>query len=511
MGLSTAFLTGFVSAANRSMYEKRMAAHEESVEARADFQWRQRRDEEDAREDEQLKDRNALEAQRIIDKQTYEERLHNRLQADEIVADNTAANLRAEQKAKIIATVHPEMTPEQLSMWGRESDTAIDALMERARVGETWSAEFQLFITREQAALNSANTMIDYGRPIGSSGIPMLGGVYVTTPYGSKLREYRLAGKDETDLNEDGYTANIIEDANGVPIGAELIYTDPDIYVPTPYEYDNLADASNRILSTLNDMTPSTIFDVNGDILQGDMARAFHNLEQLASDLYIKEKGRMRENKVIDIIFTKKRLELLAELTDTRMELPNSFLALASDPTSIESMTLSIQAIDDVDELLDIYNNLFNRKELYRQEILPANEVAIDAVLLAISNNPALMEFREAQKVEAAEARVPQLEDIPYNQLPEDIQGIITTPGETTTRQTGRGLYERTSPSTYELDDVGRNMMVEAVAAQQAAPLTTGRNPRQQSLLKFVLKQFNLDNTIFGRGVAQQLIESYRN
>jgi hypothetical protein len=193
------------------------------------------------------------------------------------------------------------------------------------------------------------------------------------------------------------------------------------------------------------------------------------------------------------------------------MELPNSFLALASDPTSIESMTLSIQAIDDVDELLDIYNNLFNRKELYRQEILPANEVAIDAVLLAISNNPALMEFREAQKVEAAEARVPQLEDIPYNQLPEDIQGIITTPGETTTRQTGRGLYERTSPSTYELDDVGRNMMVEAVAAQQAAPLTTGRNPRQQSLLKFVLKQFNLDNTIFGRGVAQQLIESYRN
>ena len=43
MGLSTAFLTGFVSAANKSMYETRMAAHEESVEARKDFQWRQRK------------------------------------------------------------------------------------------------------------------------------------------------------------------------------------------------------------------------------------------------------------------------------------------------------------------------------------------------------------------------------------------------------------------------------------------------------------------------------------
>ena len=32
MGAGTAFLTGFVDAANQSRYEKRMAAHEESIQ-----------------------------------------------------------------------------------------------------------------------------------------------------------------------------------------------------------------------------------------------------------------------------------------------------------------------------------------------------------------------------------------------------------------------------------------------------------------------------------------------
>ena len=49
MGSSTAFLTGFVDAANRNMYETRMAAHQESVEARADFQWKERNTEAIAR------------------------------------------------------------------------------------------------------------------------------------------------------------------------------------------------------------------------------------------------------------------------------------------------------------------------------------------------------------------------------------------------------------------------------------------------------------------------------
>ena len=49
MGAGTAFLTGFVDAANRSRYEKRMAEHEESIQDRADFTWKERDEEARAR------------------------------------------------------------------------------------------------------------------------------------------------------------------------------------------------------------------------------------------------------------------------------------------------------------------------------------------------------------------------------------------------------------------------------------------------------------------------------
>jgi hypothetical protein len=169
-------------------------------------------------------------------------------------------------------------------------------------------------------------------------------------------------------------------------------------------------------------------------------------------------------------------------------------------------------------ELLDAYDNLIARKELHRQGILPADEVAIDAALLAISTNPAFMQYIEAQKAEVAAAGVPGPEDIPraqregiwQYQLPEDVQGIITIPGEPVVDARALRGEEKISLPTYELDDKGMEMMALAVQAQQAAPLTSGRNPRQQGLLKFVLEQFDLPSTIFGRGVAQQLIESYR-
>jgi hypothetical protein len=264
-------------------------------------------------------------------------------------------------------------------------------------------------------------------------------------------------------------------------------------------------------------MTDDLILDSDFNILQGDMARAFHNLEQLVSDLYIKRKGGMRENVAVDSVFTKERLKLLAELTDTRMELPNSFLALASDPTSIELMMSSIQDIDDEDELLNIYDNLIARKELHRQEILPASdgskhidEDVIDAVLLAISNNPKFMQFIEAQKAEVATAGVPGPEDIPRDQLPEDVQGIITIPRKIVTG-VGHQRENIVSLPTYELDDIGMDMMALAVQAQQASPPISTRNPMQPGLLKFVLEQFKLPDSNFGRRVARQLIESYRN
>ena len=47
MGAGTAFLTGFVDAANQSRYEKRMAEHEESIQDRADYTWKMQTAEEE--------------------------------------------------------------------------------------------------------------------------------------------------------------------------------------------------------------------------------------------------------------------------------------------------------------------------------------------------------------------------------------------------------------------------------------------------------------------------------
>ena len=113
MGLSAAFLGGFVDAANRSVYENRMAKHEQSIQDRANFREDEKEAKARARQDKLLADKNKREDRLITDAQTYEEGLDTRLKADEIVAAKTAADLRAEQKAKIIATVHPGMTPEQ--------------------------------------------------------------------------------------------------------------------------------------------------------------------------------------------------------------------------------------------------------------------------------------------------------------------------------------------------------------------------------------------------------------
>jgi hypothetical protein len=72
MGSSTAFLTGFVDAANRNMYETRMAAHQESVEARADFQWKERNTEAIARQDKLIADNITLENQRLEDSRAFD-------------------------------------------------------------------------------------------------------------------------------------------------------------------------------------------------------------------------------------------------------------------------------------------------------------------------------------------------------------------------------------------------------------------------------------------------------
>ena len=501
MGLSAAFLGGFVDAANRSVYENRMAKHEQSIQDRANF----REDKKEAKARADKVTDNIKATQDAIDAADARATAQGELNSQQAGFRADAVELANKQdfdtKLAYVMEQYPGL-PEDLAKTFADGDISFITDMKRAQ--NTYIPDLRRFSTLEERNEVRAHTIAGTMRPRNlAEGIR-----YEDTDWYNKVVQSIIQGRPIDELAEDGWSQELVlNDAKQV-IDVRAVFTDPNMYTPDQNEYDNLSSAANTVLSVINTMTPDDlILDSEGDILQGDMRIAFHNLEQLASDLYVKQNGRTRENVVIDRIFTRERLELLAELTDTRMELPNELIMLASDPDGLAA----IQTMEDEDKLLDAYDNLIARKKLHQQGILPADEVAIDAALMAISTNPAFMQFTEAKKAEAAAVGVPEPEDIPRNQLPEDVQGIITVPGKETTRTSGRGVHYSESPTTYELDDVGIGMMALAVQAQQEAPLTSGRNPMPQNLLKFVLEQFNLDNTIFGRGVAQYLIKSYRN
>ena len=497
------FANGFIKKVNRNFEEAKMARYEQFIHDQEQADLKLTRDEEQRIDQEKATDLAAVNAAAATALATAQGGLNTQQAGFDIEATRLADEKDFDAKLSYVMQLYPGL-PEDLAKTWAEGD--ISYITNMARDQRVFLPEERRFNTIEEATLLRAQTMAGTMRP----GNLAPGTIYENTDWYNKVVQSIVQGRPIDELAEDGWRQELVRNEAGQVIDVQAVFTDPNMYAPDQNEYNNLTKAANTVLSVINTMTPDDlILDSEGNILQGDMRIAFHNLEQLASDLYVKGKGRMRENRAVDEVFTKERLDLLAQLTDTRMELPNYFLALASDPASIESMTLDIQAMDDVDELLDIYNNLFARKELHRQEILPADEVAIDAVLLAISNNPTLMEFREAQKAEAAAAGVPEPEDISRDQLPEDVQGIITIPRRIVTG-VGRQRENIASLPTYELDDIGMEMMALAVQAQQAAPPISARNPMQPGLLKFVLEQFKLPDSSFGIRVARQLIESYR-
>jgi hypothetical protein len=263
------------------------------------------------------------------------------------------------------------------------------------------------------------------------------------------------------------------------------------MYAPDRFEYDNLASAANTVLSVINTMTPDDlILDSEGDILQGDMRIAFHNLEQLASDLYVRQNGRMRENVVTDRIFTRERLELLAELTDTRMEVPNEIIILANDPDGLAA----IQTMDDAEELLDAYDNLIARKKLHRQGILPADEVAIDAALMAISTNPAFMQFTEAKKTEEINGRkvVDPAQGFTIEEVP-----------------TGTGLSAQ-ARKIYTLNDVGLNKIREAYELHASQPPPKRRQDALIPIERYVATEFGFSHiNPLDREAINQLIKQF--
>ena len=339
------FANGFIKKVNRNFEEAKMMEYENFIYDR------KRKDE---LEDWKIQQN---ETQRIDQENAVAEaNIAAGVVKAEAVSNRELEQERVNRNFDRVKQAEPNLTDEQARIIAQGNDASIVNFENEVADGNEWQIDPATgsgrWLTPDERDLIRANFIVDTFRPA-----DMPPDIFGNTPYGRELRSYIMLGKTKHELQQAGYTPKYITDENGIITGAEIVFKDPDMYEPDQYEYDNLSSAANRVLSTVNDMTDDIIFDSDFNILQGDMAIAFHNLEQLASDRYVRGKGRIRENKAVDSVFTKERLELLAELTDTRMELPNYFLALASDPASVESLTLSIQAMDDVDELLDIYEN----------------------------------------------------------------------------------------------------------------------------------------------------------
>ena len=484
MGLSAAFLGGFVDAANRSVYENRMAKHEQSIQDRANF--REDEKEAKARADKVKDDDKATQV--AINAATALSGTQGDLLRQRLDADSDAIRLANEKdfdtKLAYVMQQYPGL-PEDLAKTFAEGDISfITSMAENQR---KFLPEERRFNTVEEATLLRAQTMAGTMRP----GNLAEGVRYEDTDWYNKVVQSIVQGRPIDELAEDGWKQELVLNEAGQVTDVQSVFTDPDMYAPDRFEYDNLASAANTVLSVINTMTPDDlILDAEGDILQGDMRIAFHNLEQLASDLYVRQNGRMRENVVTDRIFTRERLELLAELTDTRMELPNELIMLANDPDGLAA----IQTMDDAEELLDAYDNLIARKKLHRQGILPADEVAIDAALMAISTNPAFMQFTEAKKTEEINGRkvVDPAQGFTIEEVP-----------------TGTGLSAQ-ARKIYTLNDVGLNKIREAYELHASQPRPKRQTDSLIPIERYVADLFGFSHiNPLDREAINQLIKQH--
>jgi hypothetical protein len=488
MGLSTAFLTGFVSAANKSMYETRMAAHEESVEARKDFQWRQRRDEEDAREDELLADSITLENQRLEASQTHDAQLL----VNETAADRTEDDRLAAERAPIIAELHPEFTPEQVNMWARQSETTFNDLISRGHAGETWLAAENRFTNQIEIKMKDASILVDMMRPSG-----MAEGVLIGTPWGRMLQQNFLQGYNTEFLEQQGYTPNYIRDENGVIIGAEVVYADPDMYEPSEAERVRLDTAFATSINALNQAMSNLLLDGAGNILAGDAAIAVNILRQRA----LKEYGRIRsmgqlvdESYLVNRVFKQFEALMPALAGDNKQRADN----LINDTVYVDTI-----ANMSGEELFLIHQNLRDRIELSNNAIItigsPIDTTRMQAVGDAIeasevfiayirelegepvsagaivppplTGNPTL-DARNLREVEEAQQRaVVEAGRIVTrtNNVVDRLTGEVNAQTENITRQQERGAGDIALKPLFQQLERAQNKLNDALAAQKEA------------------------------------------
>ena len=374
MGSSTAFLTGFVDAANRNMYETRMAAHQESVEARADFQWKERNTEAIARQDKLIADNITLENQRLEDSRAFDITDAEREREEQEDRDK-------EELSKRLIALNSEFAnnPEALAkalLAGQDGFNLYN-------IGARHDPSGRLMLP-EEILDNDVNKYVRNSAPqyyVGRED------EWMETAAARQFKDLVRAqgGKSGLDslVREGGTFRPVYTD--GVLTGAEVIYADPDMYEPLQFERDRLDIAFSTSINAINQLMPDLLLDKEGNILKGDAAIAINILRNRA----LKEYSRVRsagqsvdESYLVNRVFEEFEALVPALAGDNKQRADN----LIND-------TLYVDTIANMsgEELFLIHQNLGDRIRLSDNDIItpgsPANTSRMQAVGDAIEDN----------------------------------------------------------------------------------------------------------------------------
>ena len=443
MGSSTAFLTGFVDAANRNMYETRMAAHQESVEARADFQWKERNTEAIARQNQLLEDKNKRED---LQQDNEEQR---------IIDGNLA----------IMQRFYPDM-PEADQLAAANNPNGVGYIPGYYSGGIRWDTEKGNFETQLDSDTRVAGVQAMHLKRSDVSDE-----MFRESQWFAFLRDTILrTGESEIDLKNRGYTPLYQTDPTTGFVSITPQYIDPNI--PTQYTLDNSENTSFSMLKSqaLNKLNAIVGFDLGpgGEILEpGIFTGIVEELTGVAVRNYSKAKANGESllpsepfSQVIALAFGQSN-ENVEDITEEKLKMgANAISTYSNNPEGLASADESLETLESV------YENI--RVRIHITEMFP-NAPALSKMLTGSTNLQTLYDISDAIRKNPtfiAEFGLPEGEptDEPTGEEGQPDQGFTIEEVPT-----GTGLSAQTR-KIYTLDEVGLNKMSEAYELHASQP-----------------------------------------
>jgi len=365
MGAGTAFLTGFVDAANQSRYEKRMAEHEQSIQDRADFTWKERDEEararalEDQRTEREFRERTAATLAETQTDATALARTH--AQEDQRIADEQAT----EQLTETLLALNPTYAdnPEALA---RALTYGEDGLAMFTHRGSRYDPDGYLIssediLDRDTEAFVRANAPISWR---GNEDAWML--TEAAKEFGEMVRKEggrsgRVAFNDARMRFED----TIGED--GVRTGARIVRPaaeGPEQYRLTAADNEDFITLKRQAYNSFNSIMKLTLDENNVPLTPGVYTSVVEGVTGLAAAAYSNAQTQriagtnpsLSFDTTFKAMFGKKH-EDLRQLDDAHLAIgANAIAAYVADPTSLSNLPAA--------ELLKIYENIRVRNKV---------------------------------------------------------------------------------------------------------------------------------------------------